>query len=98
MQSSTCCLYPAGATQCYHHGLCCEHLDGLWSLGSAYSIRCARRAAVDAEQAANRAIGEATGCWKAGVLVEDDAGSVAAALAARDAGGAEAGAADVAPA
>ena len=38
---------------------------------------------MDAEHAANRAIGEATGCWKAGVLVEDDAGSVAAALAAR---------------
>lgn len=56
------------------------------------------RAAVDAEQAANRAIGEATGCWKAGVLVEDDAGSVAAALAARGARGAEAEAADAAPA
>ena len=34
---------------------------------------------MDAEHAANRAIGEATSCWKAGVLVEDDAGSVAAA-------------------
>jgi len=41
---------------------------------------------VDAEQAANRAIGEATGCWKAGVLVEDDDGSVAKALAARESG------------
>jgi hypothetical protein len=46
-----------------------------------------RRAAVDAEHTANRAIGEATGCWKAGVLVEDDAGSVAAALAAQGTGG-----------
>lgn len=44
------------------------------------------RAEVDAEQAANRAIGEATGCWKAGVLVEDDDGSVAKALAAREFG------------
>lgn len=42
---------------------------------------------MDAEHAANRAIGEATGCWKAGVLVEDDAGSVAVALAARGPGG-----------
>lgn len=38
------------------------------------------RDAVDAEQAQNKAIGEKTGCWKAGVLVEDDAGSVKQAL------------------
>ncbi len=31
---------------------------------------------VDAEYAKNKAIGEAIGCWKGGVLVEDDAGSV----------------------
>ena len=46
------------------------------------------RAAVDAEQARNRALGEQTGCWKSGVLVEDDNGSVAKALAARDGGAA----------
>lgn len=39
------------------------------------------RAAVDAERERNRRIGEATGCWKGGVLVEDDAGSVAKYLA-----------------
>jgi hypothetical protein len=42
---------------------------------------------VDAEQARNRALGEQTGCWKSGVLVEDDNGSVAKAIAARDGGG-----------
>ncbi len=54
------------------------------------------RAAVDAEQARNRALGEQTGCWKSGVLVEDDHGSVAKALAERDAreGGAGSGGAD----
>lgn len=56
------------------------------------------RAAVDAEHAANRAIGDATRCWKAGVLVEDDAGSVAAALGARDAAAATNGTPDVAEA
>ena len=39
------------------------------------------RAAVDAQRELNKAIGEKTGCWKAGVLVENDAGSVAKALA-----------------
>ena len=39
--------------------------------------------AVDAEFAKNKELGEATGCWKGGVLVEDDAGSVAAELARR---------------
>lgn len=34
------------------------------------------RQAVDAEYARNKAIGEATGCWKNGTLVEDDSGSV----------------------
>ncbi|KAG2486117.1 hypothetical protein HYH03_015212 [Edaphochlamys debaryana] len=34
------------------------------------------RAAVEAEYAKNKAIGEATGCWKGGVLVEDDHGTV----------------------
>lgn len=34
------------------------------------------RAAVEAEYERNKRIGEATGCWKAGVLVEDDRGSV----------------------
>ena len=46
------------------------------------------RAAVDAEQARNRTLGEQTGCWKSGVLVEDDHGSVAKAIAARDGGAA----------
>jgi hypothetical protein len=40
------------------------------------------RAAVDAERARHKALGERLGCWKAGVLVEDAVGSVAAALAA----------------
>ena len=34
-------------------------------------------AAVKAEYEKNKAIGEATGCWKNGTLVEDDDGSVA---------------------
>ena len=34
------------------------------------------KAEVDAEYAKNKAIGEATGCWKNGTLVEDDHGSV----------------------
>ncbi|KAK9838137.1 hypothetical protein WJX81_003339 [Elliptochloris bilobata] len=48
------------------------------------------KAAVDAEYAANKALGERLGCWKAGALVEDNAGSVKKALAAagRGAGGA----------
>lgn len=41
---------------------------------------CNCRQAVDAERAVNKAIGDRTGCWKAGVLVEDDAGSVRKAL------------------
>jgi len=45
--------------------------------------------AVDAEFTANRELGEATGCWKGGVLVEDDAGSVAAELARRAAAAAK---------
>lgn len=49
------------------------------------------QAAVDAECAANKAIGAATGCWKNGVLVEDDAGSVAAYLAAHGVEGPAAG-------
>lgn len=53
------------------------------------------RAAVDAERERHRAIGERLGCWKAGVLVEDDHGSVAAALreAAAEAAAAEGAAA-----
>lgn len=43
------------------------------------------RAAALAEHAKHRAIGEQTGCWKGGVLVEDDNGSVAKALAEWDA-------------
>ena len=39
------------------------------------------RAAVDAEREKHRQLGERLGCWKAGVLVEDNSGSVAKALA-----------------
>ena len=46
--------------------------------------------AVDAEFAKNKELGEVTGCWKGGVLVEDDAGSVAAELARRAAAAAAA--------
>jgi hypothetical protein len=35
---------------------------------------------VDAEREKHKALGEQTGCWKGGVLVEDAKGSVAAAL------------------
>ena len=49
------------------------------------------RERVDAEFAKNKELGEATGCWKGGVLVEDDAGSVAAELARRAAAAAAAG-------
>jgi len=38
------------------------------------------RGAVEAEYARNKRIGDRTGCWKAGVLVEDDHGTVAKAL------------------
>ena len=41
---------------------------------------------MDAEAARNRAAGEAAGCWKGGVLVDDGSGRVAAAFAALDAG------------
>ena len=37
---------------------------------------------MDAEQAKNRKLGEELGCWKTGVLVENDNGDVAKALAA----------------
>lgn len=46
------------------------------------------RAAVDRERAANKAIGDATGCWKGGVLVEDNEGSVAKYLAQQSKGAA----------
>ena len=54
----------------------------LWSsCVSAHDPICHHcREAVDAERAVNKAIGDRTGCWKAGVLVEDDAGSVKKAL------------------
>ena len=38
------------------------------------------REEVEAECARNKALGERLGCWKGGVLVEDDAGSVRRAL------------------
>lgn len=46
------------------------------------------RAAVDAEREKHKAIGDRLGCWKAGVLVENDAGDVAKALAEEEQGGA----------
>lgn len=48
------------------------------------------RATVDAEREKHRQLGEKLGCWKGGVLVEDDNGSVAKALAEAEAGGAAA--------
>lgn len=41
---------------------------------------------MDAEYARNKAVGEATGCWKSGTLVEDDDGSVRKYLAAEGGG------------
>lgn len=38
------------------------------------------RTAVEEEFRKNRLVGERTGCWKGGVLVEDDSGSVKRAL------------------
>ena len=38
------------------------------------------RTAVEAEFEKNKSIGHATGCWKSGMLVEDDNGSVKKAL------------------
>lgn len=38
------------------------------------------REAVEAEYAKNKELGERIGCWKGGVLVEDDDGSVRKAL------------------
>lgn len=43
------------------------------------------RAAVAAEREKHRLLGEKLGCWKAGVLVEDNQGSVAKALAEQSA-------------
>lgn len=40
---------------------------------------------MEAEAARNRAAGEASGCWKGGILVDDGSGRVAAAFAALDA-------------
>ena len=44
------------------------------------------RAAVDAEQARNKALGAATGCWKSGVLVEDDFGQLTSGFTAPESG------------
>lgn len=41
-------------------------------------------AAVQAEYEKHKKLGEELGCWKGGVLVENDEGSVAAALASLD--------------
>jgi hypothetical protein len=38
------------------------------------------RAAVEREHAKHRQLGEELGCWKGGMLVEDDSGSVSKAL------------------
>jgi hypothetical protein len=42
------------------------------------------RVAVDAEREKHRVLGERLGCWKGGVLVEDDRGSVAKALSEQE--------------
>ena len=42
-----------------------------------YQGRKMDRKAVDAEQKANHALGLKLGCWKSGVLVENDEGAVA---------------------
>eukprot|EP00198_Chlamydomonas_reinhardtii_P010015 XP_001699352.1 predicted protein [Chlamydomonas reinhardtii] len=79
-----------------------DYLKGQWDdqqvriraarlLGSQSLVRYmgwkGSKAKVDAEYAKNKAIGEATGCWKAGQLVEDDHGSVRKYFEAQQAGG-----------
>ena len=49
-----------------------------WQKSSQTILAC--RTAVEAEFVRNKRIGDATGCWKAGMLVEDDNGSVKKAL------------------
>ena len=50
------------------------------------------RASVETEYKKNKAAGDATGCWKSGVLVENDAGDVAKYFAAGGGGGGGGGA------
>jgi hypothetical protein len=52
-----------------------SRLMGTQSLGRYPKGWRGDQAAVDAEYAKHKAIGEATGCWKSGTLVEDDHGS-----------------------
>jgi hypothetical protein len=52
-----------------------SRLLGTQSLARHVGWKGSRRA-VEAEYAKHKRIGEATGCWKGGVLVEDDSGSV----------------------
>ncbi|KAF8061984.1 hypothetical protein HT031_004244 [Scenedesmus sp. PABB004] len=61
---------------------------------SRYHGRRLTAAEVDAELEANRALGAATGCWKHGMLVDDDRGTLRqhfAAAAGADAGAGAAG-------
>lgn len=60
---------------------CCSRSTIHWAgPQTCFGYIAKSREAVDAERAVNKAIGDRTGCWKAGVLVEDDAGSVKQAL------------------
>jgi hypothetical protein len=45
---------------------------------SRYHGRCFTRAQVEAELAANKQLGAQTSCWKNGMLVDDDSGTLAA--------------------
>ena len=67
-----------------------SRLIGSQNLTARYAGWKGTRAAVELEYGRNKRIGERTGCWKSGVLVEDHLGTVAKALA-EEAGEAAAG-------
>ena len=56
-----------------------SRLFGSQSL-ARYTGRAFTKEAIDAEYTSNKELGVKTGCWKAGVVVEDDHGSFALAL------------------
>ena len=64
-----------------------SRLIGSQNLSARYAGWKGTRAAVELEYGRNKRIGERTGCWKSGVLVEDNHGSVAKALAEEAASG-----------
>lgn len=49
-------------------------------MGVEMTAGLSRRAAIEQEFQKNKELGDATGCWKSGMLVEDDNGSVRKAL------------------